>query len=367
MRRVLAVSLMVSGGLAMASPWALRGFDHASQRILLASTPALVSHSRLRGSKTAAPLSAPTVRSTPKVGMVVARLSVPRLKINAAVVQGTQESQLLIAPGHFIGSVLPGQDGLSVIAAHNATYFRQINALKAGNHIVVATVQGRFVYEVTDHYVLGANQGLPNSATPTLALEACYPLNALFLTPNRYVVFAKLVASQLSPRALSQKTQTAWPYHPSILPAISSRYPLWLSQNNLPMGTLRYQPAAIGPKYASFLNGPLPLNLTAETIRLLEAIRYVSQNRQTLWLKTLDPGLSPATDAFWGASSVSFLGFTNLVIQFDQQAQPKTIQITNSDVQINGQSFRVTMTVGLSHDTMKVTGMRWKPNATPST
>src|ERR1019366_8459288 len=48
----------------------------------------------------------------PTVGTPVALLSIPRIGMNgAAIVEGTDESQLQQGPGHYLGTPLPGQAG----------------------------------------------------------------------------------------------------------------------------------------------------------------------------------------------------------------------------------------------------------------
>jgi hypothetical protein len=41
---------------------------------------------------------------------------------------------------------------------------------------------------------------IENFPYPGLVLESCYPLNALYITPNRYLVFAKFITSSTSQR-----------------------------------------------------------------------------------------------------------------------------------------------------------------------
>ncbi|MDA8193519.1 MAG: class D sortase [Thermaerobacter sp.] len=353
----------------MTSPLALHGFDSIRQHDLLATAPRprLTKQSPERAphanadASLATPLAAP-VSSPPPSGQVVATLLIPNIGVTAAVVQGTGESQLLAAPGHFVGSVLPGQPGTSVVAAHNATYFRQINQLKPGDRVNVTTRQGQFVFAVTTHEVVGANQGLPDSTEPTLALEACYPLDALYFTPDRFVVFARLVASRLTPEALADSPGPAvGPYHAAIAPAIAAAYPLWLSQNSLPMGALRYRTPVRQAAFAHFLNGPLPLNLTAETIRLLEAYRYVSQHGQTAWLTSLLPTASPPADPFWQAASVRFLGPANLTMTLTANAVPTQITLTDWDVMIGSRHVSLTMVVDVAGHTLHLASLTVGP------
>lgn len=358
-RRILPLVLMASGALAMASPLILHRFDRWRQAELLAHAPrptvSLVKTARFL-QKTA--LAAPTT-SEPPVGQVIGRLSIPALGIVSAVIQGTNDAQLLQAPGHYPLSVLPGQAGLSVIAAHNATYFRQINHLKPGDHITVTTAQGIFTFSVASHQIVGANQGLPDSSAPTLALEACYPLDALYFTPDRYIVYAALTRSVLtSERVVPPDTPgVRQQYQAQMDPAIAHAYPLLLSQNNLPMGTLRYRTPERGHAFLSFLAGPGPLNLTEQAVRLLEAYRYTSQHGQLSWLRSIIPNANPGTDPFWDRRQVVFEARIQSVATLDAAGAPVGFRIEAQDVRINGLPYTVQFTYRVRQGVLSLTAV----------
>lgn len=95
-----------------------------------------------------APTGAPIAAGAP-----VALLSIPAAGVeDTVVVEGTRAVQLQDGPGHVLGSVLPGQRGVSVIAGRSLTFggpFGTIAELPVGAPITVTTAQGTFVYEVT--------------------------------------------------------------------------------------------------------------------------------------------------------------------------------------------------------------------------
>lgn len=129
----------------------------------------------------------------PEVGEIVGQLSIPTLSIEEAILEGTGQQELAKATGHLQGSVFPGQVGTSVIAAHNATIFRKIDQLSEGMEFTVTTDQGVFTFSVTGQRILNVNDSLPNRAYPSVTLETCYPLDALYLTDKRFFVEAALV------------------------------------------------------------------------------------------------------------------------------------------------------------------------------
>ena len=95
--------------------------------------------------------TAPTAAPIP-LGSPVALLSMPDIGVNdLVVVEGSRSTQLQDGPGHVLGSVLPGQQGVSVIAGRSLSFgapFERIGELAAGDKITVTTGQGVFVYDV---------------------------------------------------------------------------------------------------------------------------------------------------------------------------------------------------------------------------
>jgi len=126
---------------------------------------------------------------------LIGLLQIPSLALTASLAQGITDQVLSSAVGHLVGSSLPGQLGDSLLAAHNATWFRHIDRLRVGDVILVTTKDGRFAYRVTGSQVVHTDAPVAQSARPTLILESCYPLDALYFTPYRQLVFASLVSS----------------------------------------------------------------------------------------------------------------------------------------------------------------------------
>ncbi len=78
----------------------------------------------------------------PAEGSVVAELQIPSIGVNQFVVEGTAESDLSRAPGHYIGSAFPGQAGNVAIAGHRTTYgapFFNLSSVTVGEHIYLTT------------------------------------------------------------------------------------------------------------------------------------------------------------------------------------------------------------------------------------
>jgi sortase A len=151
---------------------------------------------------TGPPVAAPTT-AAPAEGDAVGEIRIPAIGINQVVVEGTNTQDLRKGPGHYTGTPLPGQVGNSAIAGHRTTYghpFYNLNVLKPGNPIVLTTVQGIFVYDVTGTQVVSPSNGtvIDNTTGTHLTLTTCNPR---FSATSRLVVSAVLAHSQLFPNS----------------------------------------------------------------------------------------------------------------------------------------------------------------------
>jgi len=84
-------------------------------------------------------------------GTPVALLKIPRIGVSAVVLEGTTSDITMLGPGHRRDTVLPGQEGVSVVYGRQFTYgavFSQLSDLKAGDKITVTTGQGESQFKV---------------------------------------------------------------------------------------------------------------------------------------------------------------------------------------------------------------------------
>jgi sortase A len=122
------------------------------------------------------------------------RLQIPRLNVDAPVVQGDGWEQLKKGVGQHIGSANPGQNGNVVLSAHNDVYgelFRHLDQLQPGDNVIVYTQQRQHVY-VIDRTVIvepTAVEVMASTGSPTVTLISCYPY---LVDSERIVVFARL-------------------------------------------------------------------------------------------------------------------------------------------------------------------------------
>jgi len=127
----------------------------------------------------------------------VARLSAPGAEADLIVLEGGSGRTLAFGPGHLSVSVLPGEQGNSIIAGHRDTHFRFLRHVREGESIRVDLPDGRgHLFRVVGIDVVDSRRGsiLLDTEVPTLSLVTCYPFDAEDAGgPMRYVVTAEMV------------------------------------------------------------------------------------------------------------------------------------------------------------------------------
>ncbi|HLX87594.1 MAG TPA: class E sortase, partial [Acidimicrobiales bacterium] len=184
-------------------------YEHSAQSRLKAAISKSLPHAHLTlppparnpggSSSTALPTShiAPPV-ADPGVGAPVGLMSIPTLGVSdAAIIEGTGESQLQQGPGHYPGTPLPGEAGNAAIAGHRTTYgapFYSLDALHSGDAINIETPQGLFGYQVVLTKIVSPDDVsvLQPTPLPELTLTTCNPR---YSATQRLVVRALLTTS----------------------------------------------------------------------------------------------------------------------------------------------------------------------------
>jgi len=136
----------------------------------------------------------------PKEGDVIGTISIPILKEQLPIIEGTGDAELKRGVGHFIRSVLPGIQDNSVLAGHRDSVFSQLGKLSMGDLLVVRTAAGQFTYKVAKFRIVEADDRTVIVPTPSaiLTLSTCYPFRYLGNAPKRFIVTASLVESVTS-------------------------------------------------------------------------------------------------------------------------------------------------------------------------
>lgn len=123
----------------------------------------------------------------------IAILRVPKIHVEAPVLEGTDELTLNRGVGRIIGTARPGETGNIGIAGHRDGFFRGLKDITVGDSIELVTYNTTVTYvvdqilvvEPSDISVLGPRPG-------SLTLVTCYPFYFIGSAPRRYVVQATI-------------------------------------------------------------------------------------------------------------------------------------------------------------------------------
>lgn len=127
-------------------------------------------------------------------GKPIGRIEIPAIDADYVVVQGTEEADLKLGPGHYPDTALPGQGRTVAIAGHRTTYgapFNQIDKIDVGDPIVLVMPYGRFTYDVSETRLVDPSQTgiVRDVGHDRLVLTSCHPL---YSAAQRYAVIADL-------------------------------------------------------------------------------------------------------------------------------------------------------------------------------
>jgi sortase A len=198
-RLVVGVTIWILGGLLVSFVGYLAGLSsliaNRSQAVLFDKIRYELAHG-----------TAPTVAAL-SAGQPVAVITIPSLHLRQVVVEGSNSRDLMTGPGVEPGTPLPGQLGTSVILGRRETFgapFRQLNALRHGDLIDVASGAGALVYKVDESW--RSNQK-HNSTAPTSSRITLITSDPGWRASGSVVVTAALSTGQ--PGAANATTVTA--------------------------------------------------------------------------------------------------------------------------------------------------------------
>ncbi len=204
-RRVMSLALVVIGivllGYVAGQYWGM----YRSQKNLEAEWQRqAATASVLRNAAVAVPEKAPdsvSAKAEPSPDRILTRLDIPKIQMDAIVVEGASRHELSEGPGHMKETAQPGETGNAVITAHRDTFFRHIYELTKGDQIQVRRRGRTFTYEVTGKRIVMPEDisVIKPTNNPQLTLITCYPTYYIGPAPKRLVVFSKLVNSDGQP------------------------------------------------------------------------------------------------------------------------------------------------------------------------
>jgi sortase A len=218
-----AERLLLAAGGAMLGWCVLNVADAAvsqwtARRSLEAAAP-LVGPAQLAAP---APTSGVLPRSSPIRGTAVAALSIPRVRLSAVVLHGSDTQTLRRGPGHLENTALPGESGNVVIAGHRDSFFRALRDIAPEDDIFLDTAVGRFHYRVSSLRVISAHDVsvIKPTPAPVLTLITCYPFSLIGPAPDRFMVRANQVDER---PAASPAVTNDWMAAPIIHPPTAGK------------------------------------------------------------------------------------------------------------------------------------------------
>ena len=122
----------------------------------------------------------------------IAVLRIPKIRLEVAVLPGTDEQTLNRAVGHIEDTAVPGTDGNSGIAGHRDSYFRGLQNIAVGDVIELETLKGTETYRIERTWIVDPEDVSVLDPTParSITLVTCYPFYFVGSAPQRFIVRA---------------------------------------------------------------------------------------------------------------------------------------------------------------------------------
>jgi sortase A len=122
----------------------------------------------------------------------LALLRIPRIGLEVAVLEGTDDWTLNRAVGHIEDTASPGAPGNSGIAGHRDGFFRGLKDVHAGDGIEIETIGRVERYRVERTWIVDPEDVsvLDPTTVPSITLVTCYPFYFVGSAPQRFIVRA---------------------------------------------------------------------------------------------------------------------------------------------------------------------------------
>lgn len=260
-------------------------------------------------------------------------LEIPAIGLVAPVEQGVDDAALNVAVGHLTNSVWPGEAGNAVLEAHDVSYFVNIDKLKTGDLIRYSTPCFTDVFSVQSHQVVTQGSPVYNTSTPSITLVTCWPTNALWFTPQRYLVTAShlLNVTRTGPQGIGAGAGAASIQVPASAAAPTVPAPTALASEGLTLATFSIPmgPLTIaGQPDASWVQGPGPLAVEGSAVEaFIAGVRSLTQNR-TDWWNAIAPGV-PRPPAMVGSALPSYTQHLAVTVTTNKST-PSTVAMTTA-------------------------------------
>ena len=119
-------------------------------------------------------------------------LRLPRLGLEAPILEGTDEATLTRGIGHIEGTAALGTPGNSGLAGHRDSFFRVLKDIAVGDALELETLAGRTHYLVERTWIVHPDDVsvLDPKVPGAVTLVTCYPFYFVGSAPKRFIVRA---------------------------------------------------------------------------------------------------------------------------------------------------------------------------------
>jgi LPXTG-site transpeptidase (sortase) family protein len=295
--------------------------------------------------------------TSPDANAAQGLLVIPKLGVTAPVEQGTDDAQLDVAVGHDPHSVWPGTPGNAVLEAHDVSYFVHLAQLAAGDTVRYETPCTTYVFQVQSHAVVPQGSAVYNTPGPTMTLVTCWPTDALWFTPERYLVTATEVSSTAT--GGSTLTYLAASAPPSVpVPDALLAQGVTLATYAVPMGTMTLA-GSPDPAWAQTTN---PLLVQSSAVEAFIAGLKSLMENETGWWKTVAPNVPPPAPLL-GVSNPSYL--TSLDVTVTATKSDPTAATLSTTMQVTGGKapgrYAVSVTEDIRDGTLVIASWTMQP------
>jgi sortase A len=122
----------------------------------------------------------------------MAVLRIPRIGVEAPVLEGTDDWTLNRGVGHIEDTARPGAEGNAGIAGHRDGFFRALKDIRAGDLLEIDTLRSVDSYRVERTWIVEPEDVsvLDPTDAPAVTLVTCYPFYFVGSAPQRFIVRA---------------------------------------------------------------------------------------------------------------------------------------------------------------------------------
>lgn len=117
-----------------------------------------------------------------KLPEIIGTLRIPRIGVEVAVGEGSDNASMRYTVGHFKQTAMPGQKGNFAVIGHRSyrygQFFNRLDELKKGDELLVKRGKSSYTYTVTETFVVEPEDTWVLNPTPdaTITLVTCTPI-----------------------------------------------------------------------------------------------------------------------------------------------------------------------------------------------